>query len=101
MKSLLLFKGMLLICLPFSVACAGDPAVEVPRLTKEFRSPDSGTRNRAALKIASMGPSAKAAVPHLAKLLSDPNGGVRSSAAYALRQINTAEAQQALTQYQK
>ena len=81
--------------------CSGDFASEAPALKASLRSADSKERNRAALRIASYGPAAKEITPEVIRLLADPNGGVRSSAAYALREIDTAEAKKALDAYQK
>jgi HEAT repeat protein len=82
-------------------SCREPAATAVPALVKELRSSESGDRNRAALRLASYGREASPAVHSLVVLLGDENSGVRSSAAYALRQINTPEAQRALDAYQK
>ena len=75
----------------------GKPAEErVPELIELLSNRESAVRNRAALELGGYGKKAKSAVPALILLLDDPNGGVQTSAAYALRQINTQEAQEAL-----
>ena len=94
------FVSVFLLSLWLS-ACGRNAEIEVPALVKQLQSKESSERNRAALRLASYGKSAKAAVPALIERLQDANGGVRSSAAYALREIDTPEAQNALKRYVK
>ena len=93
------------VCCLISCIClwssCNSAATEVPKLVAQLKSKQSGERNRAALKLGSYGKDAKAAVNALVERLSDENNGVRTSAAYALRQIDTPEAQRALDQYRK
>ena len=89
MRSLLSFVIILALC-----SCCDHESIG-----KNIRALGSGVvseRNKAALALASCGEDAKDAVPMLARLIYDPNVGVQSSAAYALRKIDTEEAQAVL-----
>ncbi len=76
--------------------CAAPDEREIPSLIKQLSNRDAAKRNQAALALAAYGPKAKPAVTRLIRLLDDPNRGVQSGAAYALRQIGSQEASQAL-----
>lgn len=68
----------------------------MPAQLRNLHSSDAGTRNEAALALARCGSLAERAVPRLIQMLYDDNVGVQSSAAYALRQIDTPAAREAL-----
>ena len=65
---------------------------EVADLSLKLQSQDSVVRNRAALKLAQLGPKAASAVPYLRQTIQDKEWIVRNSSAYALQRIGTAEA---------
>jgi HEAT repeat protein len=65
----------------------------IPKRIQGLYSSEAGVRNDSALALARCGKSGGRAVSRLADLLYDPNVGVQSSAAYALRKIDTKEAQ--------
>lgn len=65
-------------------------------MTKLLYSERAKDRNAGALSLARCGEDAQGAVGKLSQLLYDPNPGVQSAAAYALREIDTKQAQAAL-----
>lgn len=83
----------MLVCLLLNACCDSSA---IPEHTRNLYSSDAKERNLAALALARCGENAKGAVPRLTAMLYDSNVGVQSSAAYALRQIDTQEARDAL-----
>ena len=86
-------RKLLFLCLLTSVLAACCKQEQIPSNIRLLSSNDAKLRNKAALDLASCGADANSAVPILGRLLYDVNVGVQSSAAYALRRIDSPEAQ--------
>ena len=78
------------------ISCSEPAETAVPKLIEKLHSADKRERNQAALALAGYGKAAEPAVTALITVLRDPNPGIRTSAAYALREIDTPDAQAAL-----
>lgn len=92
--------ALLLLSLFGAASCRGVSAADLPRLIEALEDQESRVRNQAALDLAALGREARPATRALIKRLQrEKNRGVRTSVAYALRQIDTAEARAALEQY--
>lgn len=85
-----------ILFLLFTISCKKPAEERVPELIAKLSHRETSERYHAALELANYGRDAQKAVPDLIRLLRDPNGGVKSAAAYALRTIDTPEAQEAL-----
>ncbi len=94
-------RFLLLLCLIVCFSCKENPKTAVPKLIKQLNSTIAAERSNAALTLGRYGEQAKEAVPALIICLEDPNSGVKSAAAYALRVIDTPQAQNALQKYEK
>ena len=77
-------------------ACCDEKSI--PKYTQLLYSHSAKDRNDAALALARCGSAASGAVYQLGSLLYDDNVGVQSAAAYALRKIDTTQAQKILKQ---
>ena len=72
----------------------------VTQLRQELLASYPGDREKAARQLGRLGPIASSAVPTLIKKLKDPSGAVRDAAAWALREIGTTQALDAVDRYE-
>lgn len=91
-------KGyMVFILLAITLAsCSNETKVQ--SLVEKLSSVDSQVRNRAAHRLAEMGPDAAGAVSALTVTLNDNDWMVRNAAVFALQRIGNSEAEKALKQ---
>ena len=77
-----------------------DGLINVLQIQQRMRESYPGDREKAARMLGRLGQRAGSAVPTLRKALKDSSGPVRNAAAWALAEIGTAEARQALREYE-
>jgi TIR domain-containing protein/HEAT repeat protein len=73
---------------------------QITRLRQELLSSYPGDREKAARELGRLGSTASSAVPTLIKKLKDSSGPTRDAAAWALREIGTKQALDALARYE-
>jgi hypothetical protein len=73
---------------------------QIAELRQELLSDKPSNRAKAARQLGRLGPAAAITVPTLIKKLKDPSGPVRDAAAWALREIGTKPALDALARYE-
>jgi TIR domain-containing protein/HEAT repeat protein len=84
---------------PASIDKETEPS-PIIQLRQELLASYPGDREKAARQLGRLGPSASSAVPTLIKKLKDASGPVRDAAAWALREIGTKPALDALARYE-
>ena len=88
-------RELLLVCMVVIFAgCCKES--ELPNANRGLYSQDHREKTQALQVFAQCGERSQGAVQRIAALMYDKNVGVASAAAYALRKINTKEAQEAL-----